>query len=118
MKPACMDADEYLAWQEANRTTRGPDRATSPCRDCTPLWHADMVAGGQCDGTPGGTRPPGRSLAPTELRHLSYAELRAVRLSLPKYGPPAELVTAMQRARWREYQQRRRDVGCSSGRQS
>ena len=55
-KPACMDADEFRLWSEANdgrvdglRVRLGGD---SPCRDCTPLWHADMVSGGMCDGTP------------------------------------------------------------------
>ena len=55
MKPACMDADEYQAWQEANARLLTV-RADSPCRDCTPLWHADMVSGGMCDGVPDGTR--------------------------------------------------------------
>ena len=52
MKPACMDEKEWLIWQDANERLWGVHRSESPCRDCTPLFHADMVAGGQCDGTP------------------------------------------------------------------
>lgn len=107
MKPACMDADEYAAWQEANAMLRNDERAASPCRDCTPLWHRDMVRGAMCDGIPGET---GRVRLPSELRHLTYAELRQLRKTLPYFAPPPELVLATQRARWREYQQRRRDA--------
>ena len=109
MKPACMDADEYATWEDANRPLRGMDRADSPCRDCLPLYHRDMVAGGMCNGEPG-PRPSHRERIPTEWRHLSHSELRAIRLSLPWVGPPPELVLAMHRARWREYQQKRRDM--------
>ena len=109
MKPACMDDSEYLAWQEANQSTRGFERADTPCRDCLTDYHREMIEAGTCDGKPG-PRPPGRELIPTTLRYLSHAELQVIRRSLPKYGPPAELVTAMHRARWREYQQRRRDA--------
>jgi hypothetical protein len=52
MKPACMDSAEFLLWQEANERLWGLGNSDSPCRDCTPLWHADMVAGGMCDGVP------------------------------------------------------------------
>jgi hypothetical protein len=107
MKPACMSPDEYAAWQEVNAQLRGRDKVGSPCRDCTPLWHRDMVAGGMCDGVPGET---GRVRLPSELAHLTYAELRQLRKSLPYFAPPPELVLAMERARWREYQQRRRDM--------
>jgi hypothetical protein len=109
MKPACMNADEFTAWEDANRTLRGDDRADSPCRDCLPLYHRDMAAGGMCNGAPG-PRPSHRERLPSELRHLTYAELRALRKSLPHFAPPPELVLATQRARWREYQQRRRDA--------
>jgi len=54
MKPACMDTDEYQLWLAGNRAIRGEQyRARTPCHDCTPLFHADMVAGGMCDGVPG-----------------------------------------------------------------
>jgi hypothetical protein len=109
MKPACMDADEFSTWEDANRTLRGDDKADSPCRDCLPLYHRDMVAGGMCDGVPG-TRAAHRQRLPSSLQHLTYAELRALRKSLPHFAPPPELVLATQRARWREYQQRRREA--------
>jgi len=58
MKPACMDEKEWLVWCDANERLWGVHRSESPCRDCTPLFHADMLAGGQCDGVPlAGDRP-------------------------------------------------------------
>ena len=104
-----MDPDEYAAWQAADKAIVREDRATSPCRDCTPLWHRDMDDAGMCDGVPGGPRL-GRPPLPSELSGLTHAELQRIRRSLPYFDPPAELVTAMHRARWREYQQRRRDA--------
>jgi hypothetical protein len=57
-KPACMDEKEWLVWQDANERLWGIGRSESPCRDCTPLFHADMLAGGMCDGVPlPGDRP-------------------------------------------------------------
>jgi hypothetical protein len=47
-----MDEKEWLVWCDANERLWGVQRSESPCRDCLPLFHADMVAGGQCDGTP------------------------------------------------------------------
>ena len=41
---------------------------------------------------------------------MTYAELRQLRKTLPYFAPPPELVLATKRARWREYQQRRRDA--------
>ena len=61
MKPACMTPEEYQLWDEGNAGLRVMFRESSPCRDCTPLFHADMVAGGMCDGVPGapsGGQPP------------------------------------------------------------
>jgi hypothetical protein len=102
-----MTTEEYAAWEEANRSVRGMGKAESPCRDCTPLFHADMVDGGMCDGIPGKRR---RDETPAQWRSLSYRELQAVRRTYPHFGPPAELTVALTRARWREYQQRRRDA--------
>ena len=102
-----MSPDEYTAWQAANRLLSGRDKVGSPCRDCLPLWHRDMVDGGMCDGVPGET---GRNRIPSELRQMTYAELRQLRKTLPYFAPPPELVLATQRARWREYQQRRRNA--------
>ena len=63
MKPACMSPDEWAAWQEMNERLFGLGRSDSPCRDCTPLFHADMLAGGMCDGVPlpaeRAPKPPG-----------------------------------------------------------
>lgn len=79
MKPACMDPDEYAAWQEANRTTRGEDKADSPCRDCLPLFHRDMTDGGMCDGVPTRGQPSSagalhpRYLEATILPHIEGA---------------------------------------------
>ena len=80
MKPACMDAIEYAAWQEANACLRMVERAASPCQDCTPLFHADMVAGGQCDGVPlAGDRAaakPSRKFATETDRRTYWTEHR------------------------------------------
>jgi hypothetical protein len=75
VKPACMDQREWLVWCDANESLR-PDEATTPCRDCTPLWHADMVAGGMCDGVP----RVGRSKPALGLRQeLNRARMREYR---------------------------------------
>jgi len=102
VKPACMDEKEWLIWQDANERLLLMFRAASPCRDCTPLWHADMLAGGQCDGVPlDGQRVP-------DLRRGTHAELLAIRQTYPKFGAPRGLSEALQRARMREYRRRRR----------
>jgi hypothetical protein len=97
-----MDEKEWLIWQDANERLLLMFRAASPCRDCTPLFHADMVAGGMCDGVPlVGQRAP-------DLRFGSYADLQAVRRTYPKFGAPGGLSEALKRARMREYRRRRR----------
>jgi hypothetical protein len=55
-----MDEKEWLVWQDANERLWGINRSESPCRDCTPLFHADMLDGGMCDGVP---LPPEREPA-------------------------------------------------------
>ena len=79
-RPACMTTDEFAAWEEANRSVRGMGKAESPCRDCVPLFHADMVAGGQCDGVPlAGDRAaakPGRKFATETDRRTYWTEHR------------------------------------------
>jgi hypothetical protein len=78
MKPACMDPDEYAAWCEANARLLST-HADSPCRDCTPLFHADMLAGGMCDGVPTRGQPSSagalhpRYLEATILPHIEGA---------------------------------------------
>jgi hypothetical protein len=69
VKPACMTPEEFDAWEEANRSVRGMGKAESPCRDCTPLFHADMVDGGMCDGTPGSSGQP----TPKHEEHPRYS---------------------------------------------
>ena len=80
MKPACMDEKEWLIWQDANERLLQMFRAASPCRDCTPLFHADMVAGGQCDGVPlAGDRAaakPGRKFTSETARRTYWTEHR------------------------------------------
>lgn len=75
-----MDEKEWLIWQDANERLLLMFRAASPCRDCTPLFHADMVAGGQCDGVPlAGDRAaakPGRKFATETDRRTYWTEHR------------------------------------------
>jgi hypothetical protein len=53
--PACMDADEFEAWAEANRRmTYRADRASRPCADCTLGYASEMRAVGRCNGSPAG----------------------------------------------------------------
>ena len=52
--PACMDADELIAWTESNARVNGTSRAATPCADCTLGYAAEMRAVGRCNGTPGG----------------------------------------------------------------
>jgi hypothetical protein len=106
MKPACMDDAEFAAWDAANGRLLGLNRADSPCRDCTPLFHADMLAGGMCDGVPRPETDRGGRVAvpePEHLRGLSLAELRALRATLPYHGASVDIRLACSRARWREY---------------
>jgi hypothetical protein len=96
-----MNAIEFAAWQEANTCLRMDERAASPCRDCTPLFHADMVAGGMCDGVPQhGQREP-------SFQYRTYAELREIRRTYPWLGAPAELRAELNKARMREYRRRK-----------
>lgn len=67
-RPACMSDDEWLAWSAMNERLYGLGHADSPCRDCTPLFHRDMLAGGMCDGQP---LPPEREPSPTGRPLLS-----------------------------------------------
>ena len=101
MKPACMTTEEYAAWEEANRSVRGMGKAELPCRDCTPLFHADMVDGGMCDGVPQeGQRQP-------SFQYRTYAELREIRRTYPWLGAPAGLRAELNKARMREYRRRK-----------
>ena len=100
-KPACMDEKEWLIWQDANERLLQMFRAASPCRDCTPLFHADMVAGGMCDGVPQeGQRQP-------SFQYRTYAELREIRRTYPWLGAPAGLRAELNKARMREYRRRK-----------
>jgi hypothetical protein len=98
-----MDEKEWLIWQDANERLLLMFRAASPCRDCTPLFHEDMLEGGMCDGLPltEGQREP-------SLKYSTYDELKAVRRTYPKYGAPSGLSEALYRARMREYRRRKR----------
>ena len=109
MKPACMTAEEWAAWSAMNERLYGLNRSDSPCRDCTPLFHRDMLAGGMCDGQPLPEPERGgrESVDPAHLRSLSYAELRELRQAWPYHGGPTELRLAVNRAKWREYRQAR-----------
>lgn len=79
-----MTEDEYAVWSQANARLVGVARAESPCRDCSPLFHRDMLDGGMCDGTPlEGDRPPAkvgpRFLDETERRRYWSEHRRASR---------------------------------------
>ena len=47
-----MSPAEFALWEEVNGRLWGVLKSDSPCRDCTPLFHADMLDGGMCDGAP------------------------------------------------------------------
>jgi hypothetical protein len=97
-----MTIEEYTLWVAGNDKLLLMFRAASPCRDCTPLWHKDMVAGGMCDGEPlEGQRAPSQ-------RYGSYADLQEYRRQFPKHGAPRGLSEALTRARMREYRRRLR----------
>jgi hypothetical protein len=100
-----MSPDEYAIWQEADHIVRGRDKATSPCRDCTPLWHRDMDDAGMCDGVPG----EWTAALPTqeEMARMGYAALKELRSRYPHNGPAA-LSLALYRARQRERERERR----------
>jgi len=100
-----MDEAEYQLWASGNERLLLMFRATTPCRDCTPLFHADMVDGGLCDGVPGDV---GATLpTPEEMGRMGYAALRALRDRFPHNGP-ADLSVALYRARQRERERERR----------
>lgn len=49
-----MTDAEWAGWSTANDTMTWPNvRASSPCRDCTLGFAAEMRARDLCDGTPG-----------------------------------------------------------------
>jgi len=77
--PACMTADEWDAWSAMNERLYGLGRSDSPCRDCTPLFHRDMLAGGMCDGWPGLVDNPlmPKGSAPDTRRYLANRTPRA-----------------------------------------
>ena len=79
MKPACMTADEWAAWSAMNERLYGLGRSDSPCRDCTPLFHRDMLAGGMCDRPPGPVSNPltPKGSAPDTRRYLASRTPRA-----------------------------------------
>jgi len=107
MKPACMDTDEYQLWLKGNRAIRGEQyRARTPCHDCTPLFHQDMLDGGMCDGVPG----PPKVGPPFQAHDYTYAELKAMRAQYSRFGAPASLLVAVRRAYWRERERVRRAV--------
>jgi hypothetical protein len=109
MKPACMTDDEFALWAAGNEKLLLMFKASSPCRDCTPLFHADMLDGGMCDGVPGtGDAEPERCGPKPKLREHTYAELKAMRAAYPKFGAPPELSAELARARWRERDRDRR----------
>jgi hypothetical protein len=84
-----MTSDEYKLWKRANlRLELRRERADGPCRDCSPDFAAEMLAVGQCDGTPGERRY-------MTLRPFGWA-----------YATEAER-TAARRATWRESKRRR-----------
>jgi hypothetical protein len=45
---ACMEADEYAAWQEANLRTAGSYRAADPCSDCAAEYRRQQERVGRC----------------------------------------------------------------------
>lgn len=102
-KPACMDEAEWLVWSDTNAKLWGLTRADSPCRDCTPLFHADMIDGGMCDGTP---LPPERAPAKVgpkfQYHEHTYAELKAMRAQYSRFGAPPSLLVEVRRAYFRE----------------
>jgi len=111
MKPACMDEKEWLIWQDANERLLLMFRAASPCRDCTPLFHADMLAGGMCDGVPGtGDAQPARCGPKKGHYQHSYAELKAMRAQYSRFGAPQSLLVEVRRAYFRERERERRRV--------
>lgn len=104
-RPACMNDEDFEGWVEANNRLLLMYRAESPCRDCTWLYHRDMVAGGMCDGHPETLDPrdaPAPVPPPEILSQMRYADLKAIRLTHPKIAP-RDLSEALYRARQREY---------------
>jgi hypothetical protein len=104
-----MDEKEWLVWCDANERLWGVDRSESPCRDCLPLFHADMVAGGQCDGTPlPGERDAAKVGPKVQYHEHTYAELKAMRAAYSRFGAPQSLLVEVRRAYWRERDRGRR----------
>lgn len=51
---ACMDREEWWAWQDTNRRLAVGEQASRPCTDCLAGYAADMRAEGRCNGQPAG----------------------------------------------------------------
>jgi len=102
-RPACMDDAEFALWDEGNARLLVMFRASTPCRDCIPLFHADMVAGGMCDGVPGtGDAQPARCGPKKQWHEHTYAELKAMRAQYGRFNAPRPLVVEVRRAYYRE----------------
>lgn len=102
-RPACMDEKEYVMWAAGNEDLPVMFRASSPCLDCTPLWHRDMDDAGMCDGVPGtGAATPAKCGPKVQYHEHTYAELKAMRSEYPRFGSPASLLVEVRRAYWRE----------------
>ena len=104
-RPACMNDEDFAGWVEANARLLQMYQAESPCRDCTLLFHHDMLAGGMCDGYPETLDPrdaPAPIPPPEILSGMRYAEIKAIRRTYPKIAPK-EITEALYRSRQREY---------------
>lgn len=51
---ACMEPDEWEAWQVSNRRIAVSGRAPRPCSDCPLGFAAEMRSVGRCNGSPNG----------------------------------------------------------------
>jgi hypothetical protein len=106
-----MTVDEWAIWTEANDKLWGVLRSESPCRDCTPLFHRDMVAGGMCDGVPlPGERLSAKAGPKFQYHEHTYAELKEMRAAYSRFGAPPSLLVEIRRAYFRERDRDRRRV--------
>jgi hypothetical protein len=104
-----MDDKEWLVWQAADQRLWGVDHAGNPCRDCTTLFHRDMVAGGMCDGVPlAPDRPTAKDAPEGDYHGRTYAQLREMRAVFAQFGAPRALRVEVRRAYMRERERSRR----------
>jgi hypothetical protein len=75
-KPACMTEADWARWQFLNDVISEGSRSETPCRDCTPVFYAEMLSTLRCDGRP--LTPQDKPRKPVDPSELWVRRSRAL----------------------------------------